>query len=263
MTRVPPPSQKAIRLLAVIAGEIERGEIRENRPWTFLSDSTALERLGVQKPKFRPGRRLQQHGLDDLNEWTREFPTLPKIAALIVEQKTMRPNPQFAASHGVNTHGTAWLDWWIDQANRSIHYDWSPFLGDAVAENVPAVGTWPIVAEDGGADIRYLDFIELERGPRGTEAFVRGTGIAVQQVLAWLASGQTESDILQQHPSLHREQIQASLAFAAEQVGRPAGLPVRKPTFAQRWKGRFELPDPDPSDPRLTYLLEKYTRHRQ
>lgn len=34
----------------------------------------------------------------------------------------------------------------------------------------------------------------------------------------------------------------------------------KKTSFAERWKGRFQLPPPDPNDPRLNYLLERFQR---
>ena len=29
-------------------------------------------------------------------------------------------------------------------------------------------------------------------------------------------------------------------------------------SFAQKWRGKFKVPKPDPKDPRLNYLLKKY-----
>ena len=33
-------------------------------------------------------------------------------------------------------------------------------------------------------------------------------------------------------------------------------------SFVQKWRGQFKEPSPDPSDPRLTYLLRKYVHTR-
>lgn len=239
MSRIPPPSPQGRRLLGVIAESIRHGKIREDRPWTFLSYSGALEKLNEPKPGFRPGSRLQKRGLDDLNDWTREFPELPKVAALIVDKTTMRPNAQFAQSHDVNTEGTAWLDWWIEQANRSIRFDWAPYVDPTTAQRRPAdVIGW------------------------GVEEDAHAVAPDVRDILRWLAAGQSEADILRLHPDLTVTDIRASLAHAAERMGNlDARRVVRpRPTFAQRWKGKFELPEPDPSDPRLTYLLERYHR---
>jgi hypothetical protein len=197
----------------------------------------------VPNPKCRPGRRLQQHGLDDLNEWTREFSALPKVAGLIVEQKTMHPNPRFAESHGIDTAGNGWLDWWIDQANRSIRYDWSGFLAGQAS--------WP------GLSTEKLQFVQ-----EGTPAVVPDE----RDILRWLAAGQNEADILRLNPGLHTRDIRVALAHAAESLQqRPTPRPDEKrlSTLASRWAGKFELPKDDPTDPRLTYLLERYRRHRE
>jgi hypothetical protein len=33
-------------------------------------------------------------------------------------------------------------------------------------------------------------------------------------------------------------------------------------SFVEKWRGQFKEPRPDPSDPRLTYLLRKYVHNR-
>jgi hypothetical protein len=33
-------------------------------------------------------------------------------------------------------------------------------------------------------------------------------------------------------------------------------------SFVEKWRGQFKEPKPDPSDPRLTYLLRKYVHNR-
>ena len=44
---------------------------------------------------------------------------------------------------------------------------------------------------------------------------IKGTRIAVQDILGWLAGGMTYSEILEDFPQLTQEDILASLAFAA------------------------------------------------
>ncbi len=40
-------------------------------------------------------------------------------------------------------------------------------------------------------------------------------------------------------------------------------MQLRKPSrLAERWAGKFQLPTPDSSDPRLTFLLGRYLRDR-
>ena len=61
----------------------------------------------------------------------------------------------------------------------------------------------------------YRERITIEPGKRGGKPCVRSMRIAVYDVLDWLASGMSESEILEDHPELAREDIRACLAFAA------------------------------------------------
>lgn len=45
---------------------------------------------------------------------------------------------------------------------------------------------------------------------------IKGTRIAVVDILQWLASGMTQNEILNDYPLLKPEQIRAALAFAAD-----------------------------------------------
>jgi hypothetical protein len=105
----------------------------------------------------------------------------------------------------------------------------------------------------------YGDIIVADPPP----ARIRQSAVTVGQILTWLAEGQTEEAILNGHSELQRADIRASLAFAAareKSADKPTGPTQR--TFSERWKGRFKLKDPDPDDPRLTHLLERYERYR-
>lgn len=48
---------------------------------------------------------------------------------------------------------------------------------------------------------------------------VRGTRIAVQTVLEFLAAGDSIADVLEEYPSLTREDVQACLDYAARVMG--------------------------------------------
>ncbi len=52
----------------------------------------------------------------------------------------------------------------------------------------------------------------------GGRPCIRGMRIRVKDVLDMLAAGATEADILESYPYLEREDIQASLEYAAKQV---------------------------------------------
>lgn len=47
---------------------------------------------------------------------------------------------------------------------------------------------------------------------------IKGTRIAVAQVLQYLASGMTVEEILREFPSLTREGVEAALGFAAREL---------------------------------------------
>ena len=57
---------------------------------------------------------------------------------------------------------------------------------------------------------------------------IAGTRITVELVLEKLAAGETIEQILQAHPRLTREGLQAALAFAAEALRADVVYPVRK-----------------------------------
>lgn len=55
---------------------------------------------------------------------------------------------------------------------------------------------------------------------------VEGTRITVELILEKLAAGESIEQILDAHPRLTREAIQAALAFAAEALHADIGYPV-------------------------------------
>ena len=71
----------------------------------------------------------------------------------------------------------------------------------------------------------HLDRITLEPEKRGGKPCIRGLRITVYDILEYLASGMTETEILEDFPDLEREDIRAALAFAAERERRLVSLP--------------------------------------
>lgn len=68
--------------------------------------------------------------------------------------------------------------------------------------------------------MNYQDYITIEPGKRGGKPCLRGLRITVYDVLEYLASDMTESEILQDFPDLTAEDIRACLAFAADRERR-------------------------------------------
>ena len=62
--------------------------------------------------------------------------------------------------------------------------------------------------------------------------------------------------------------IERAKAFAKREGKSPSQIVEQQfnrlgtQSFVEKWRGKFEEPAPDPSDPRLTYLLRKYVHNR-
>ena len=68
----------------------------------------------------------------------------------------------------------------------------------------------------------WHDRISVNPTVRGGKPCVKGTRITVYDVLEYLAGGMSEDEILNDFPDLAREDIRASLAFAATRERRLA-----------------------------------------
>ena len=62
----------------------------------------------------------------------------------------------------------------------------------------------------------YRQIITLEPGKRNGKPCIRGMRITVYDVLGYLASGMTNSQITEDFPELTKEDIQACLNYAAD-----------------------------------------------
>ena len=62
----------------------------------------------------------------------------------------------------------------------------------------------------------YQKIITINPEKRFGKPCIRNTRITVFDVLGWLASGMTNSDIIQDFPELSKEDISACLSYAAE-----------------------------------------------
>ncbi len=71
----------------------------------------------------------------------------------------------------------------------------------------------------------YRDRITIEPGKRGGKPCIRGLRITVYDVLDYLASGMSEDEILRDFPDLEREDIRASLEFAADRERKLVSVP--------------------------------------
>lgn len=72
----------------------------------------------------------------------------------------------------------------------------------------------------------YKDIITIKSDVRGGKPCIRGMRITVYDILDYLASGMTEEEILKDFPELTRDDIRASLAFAADRERKLTRIPV-------------------------------------
>jgi uncharacterized protein (DUF433 family) len=71
-----------------------------------------------------------------------------------------------------------------------------------------------------------LDRISIDPTVRFGKPCVRGTRIAVGDILGYLAGGMSDDQLLADFPQLTREDIRACLAYAAERERRTLGIPA-------------------------------------
>lgn len=63
---------------------------------------------------------------------------------------------------------------------------------------------------------QWEKYISIDQEIRFGKPCIKGTRIAVQDILSWLASGMSNAEILEDFPQLNQEQILAALAFSAD-----------------------------------------------
>jgi uncharacterized protein (DUF433 family) len=72
----------------------------------------------------------------------------------------------------------------------------------------------------------YRNYITIEPDKRGGKPCVRGLRITVYEVLEYLASEMTETEILEDFPDLTREDLKACIAYAADRERRFMTAPI-------------------------------------
>jgi len=68
----------------------------------------------------------------------------------------------------------------------------------------------------GNNSMNYRDRIVVEAGKRSGKPCIRGLRITVSDVLEYLASGMSETEVVAEFPELELADIRACLSFAAE-----------------------------------------------
>jgi uncharacterized protein (DUF433 family) len=62
----------------------------------------------------------------------------------------------------------------------------------------------------------HAKFITIDPNVRFGKPCIKGTRIAIADILQWLASGMSQEEILSDFPLLKEDHIRAALAFAAD-----------------------------------------------
>lgn len=73
-------------------------------------------------------------------------------------------------------------------------------------------------------NIDYLEHITIEAGKRGGQPCIRGMRITVYDILSNTAAGNTMDELLENFPGLKKEDVFASLAYAADAEKRIAKI---------------------------------------
>ena len=63
--------------------------------------------------------------------------------------------------------------------------------------------------------MRVEEYISIDPDIRFGKPCIKGTRIAILDILQWLSSDMTEKEILEDYPALRPEHIKAALIFAA------------------------------------------------
>jgi len=62
----------------------------------------------------------------------------------------------------------------------------------------------------------YSNFIDIDSNKRFGRPCIKGTRIAVYDVLSWLSNGMTIQNILDDFPEIKEEEVLACLAYSAD-----------------------------------------------
>lgn len=68
----------------------------------------------------------------------------------------------------------------------------------------------------------YMSHIEVSTDKRFGKPCIRGTRIAVADILEMMADEMSTSEIISEHPNLTPQDIKAALAYASEHIGKGA-----------------------------------------
>jgi len=74
--------------------------------------------------------------------------------------------------------------------------------------------------------VDYRKIITIEAGKRGGKPCIRGMRITVYDILSWLSTGMSTTEIIEEYPELQVEDILAALSYAADRERSLLGVAI-------------------------------------
>lgn len=120
------PSDAAQAILVVLVRHIDRGEFRADLPASFLGYGEVLDELRIRRdPTKTHGETLNEHGLDQLAYWAKDEDHTA-VTGLVINKIEVQPGPGYWRLYGKDKKADR--DWWLDQIDKALKYNWKPFL---------------------------------------------------------------------------------------------------------------------------------------
>lgn len=119
------------QLLALLVSMLPN--VTPNNPRTFISYKDVHTDLRLPQSGPTYGESLKHQGLNSLANWTASTGK-PGITGLIIDRGTSMPGDGYFRLFGKTSED---FQWWADEIQKSIQFDWSPFLPMPVAPLPP------------------------------------------------------------------------------------------------------------------------------
>jgi hypothetical protein len=136
---ITPLSPQSRQLLKAILDFIGTHKVVHTNPSTYPSYEQMYHAVVPTAPArvLYVGHNLRKKGLDELNVWTTENQSLPKITGLVVSKSPPRPSDSFFTWYGKQPfHDDAW---WQEEVRKSLEFDWSLHVGTQQAASPPRI----------------------------------------------------------------------------------------------------------------------------
>lgn len=109
-------------------------KVGPGKPDTYLGYKEIHTFLGLPQTRETWGESLKAQGLSNLADWTEEQ-GLPAITGLIISTVDYMPGIGYFKLFGMSEPD---FDWWKNEIQKSLDYDWSPFLKQKENHKTPS-----------------------------------------------------------------------------------------------------------------------------